>query len=176
MLHWLIVLLGLSPWLCFMGGAIVRVRRGGGRLRRLQVEGSAIILVGVAAKWIVFSPLLGLDTDENYWWTYWFDRAERGQFAIGLLLFGLGYFLDERPRPGRPAWPLIGKALAFLSILLCAGAGWYLSRTVALPWLELPWNPGRALFMLGFLPAAIGYFIFSRRAPWRQTPLFPGQD
>jgi len=172
----LILVLVMAPWFLLVVGAGFRVSRGGGRLRRLQLEGALLIWVGVVARWIVFEPLFGIDSMETDWWTYWFARAETGQFAIGLLLFGLGYFLDERPRPGQPAWPLIGKAVGILSILLCAVAGWYLYRTVSLPWLHLPWSIGRCVFMLGFLPFSLGYLIYSRRVPWRKPPLFPGQD
>jgi len=172
----LIVALCMLPWCLIIAGAIFRVRRGGGRLRRLQLEGAAIVGVGILARWIVFDPWFGIDSVETDWWTYWFARAETGQFAIGLLLFGLGYFLDDRPRPGQPAWPLIGKALGVLSILLGAVAGWYIYQTVSLPWLHLPWSAGRCVFMFGFIPFSVGYLVYSRRVPWRQTPLFPGQD
>lgn len=162
MLYHLILLVLQLPWILLLAGALLRLRHGGGRLRRLQVEGAAIIVVGAAAAVAMYHPQVGYDRFGVSTWGEFFDRAEMAAFAVGLMFFGLGYFLERRPRPGLRPWPLVGKAVSSVAILIFAVLGLVVHRNVALPWIDLPWPLGRLVFGLGCFPFAIGYLVSSR--------------
>jgi hypothetical protein len=158
----LLLLLLQLPWILLLAGALLRLRQRGGRLRRLQAEGAALIVGGALAALGLYHPQFGVDRYRLLSWGEYFDRAEMAAFLIGLLFFALGYFLERRPRPGLRAWPLIGKAVSGVAILLFAVLGLVVHRNVALPWIDLPWPVGRVVFGLGCYPFAIGYLVSSR--------------
>lgn len=159
-----VVLLLQTPWWLLLWGAVRRVRRRGGRLRRLQVEGALILVAGTAAKWLVFDTHFGFDRLNVTLWSYWFSRGEVGVFFIGLLLFGLGFFLDRRPRPGLVPWPRTVKRVCIAALLSGGIAGAVAYILVGYRWFELPWSAARVLFSLGMLPFAIGYVLFGSQA------------
>lgn len=159
-----IVLLIFGVWGLLLWGAIGALRRHGGRLRRMQVEGAALILIGTVSKWVVFDTLVGLNRLETDW-AYWFSRGEVGIFMIGLLLFGLGYFLERRPRPGLVPWPSTVKSIGITGILIGLGLGMAAFKFFQYPWLHLPWSMGRVVFSLGMYPFALGYVVLGRRIP-----------
>jgi hypothetical protein len=171
-LYYAIVLLALAPWGMLFLGALRAVRRRGGRLRRMQVEGAALILAGSLAKWMVFDPLFGFDRLRSAIWSYWFARGEVGFFLIGLLLFTLGFFLERRPRPGLIPWPSTVKSVCITGILLGAGLGLLAFKWSQYPWLHLPWTLPRVVFSLGMFPFAAGYLVLGRRLPDPPADLF----
>jgi len=132
--YYLCVLLLQLPWWLTLAAAVRRLRSKGGRLRRLQAEGAA--------------P--------------WFSRGEIGVLLIGLLLLGLGFFLERRPRPGMTPWPATVKNIciaAILSGLVLATVAWILSTYA---WLGLPYGLPRIIFTLGCYPFCIGYYMWSK--------------
>ncbi len=163
--YYVCVLAVLAPWFVMLLGAWLRVRRRGGRLRRLEVEGAVMAAIGTVAKWVVYDTHFGFDRLRVEHWSYWFSRGEVGFFAIGVILFGLGFFLGRRPRPGLVPWPRIGRRLAAAGILSGIAFGLVAYFMRAYPWFELPWSTGRILFSLGVLPFAIGYVLFNVRMP-----------
>lgn len=162
MLYHLVLFTFQLPWLLLLIGALIRLRHVGGRLRRLQVEGTALIVGGALAAVAMYHPQAGYDRFRVAAWGEFFDRAEMAAFLVGLLFFSLGYFLERRPRPGLRPWPFVGKAVSAVAILLFAVLGLIVHRNVALPWIDLPWPLGRLVFGLGCFPFAIGYLIASR--------------
>lgn len=162
---YVVIVLALLPWGVLAWAAVVRVWAGhDGRLYRLQAEGAVMALVGAAAKWMVFDPNFGFVRHDISRWGEWFDRGERGLFWIGVLLFLLGYVLERRPRRGLAPWPKTMTRLAWSGLLMgaCVGLAAYgLGWGAGLAW---PFTPGRAAFMIGCLPFALGYAIHDRRA------------
>ena len=165
LLYYICILVLLAPWFLLLRGAIRLLRRNGGRLRRLQVEGAALLSAGSVAKWIVFDPNFGFDRLRVEIWSYWFSRGEIGLFLIGLLLFGLGFFLEREPRPALRPWPRIGKIISMTAILSGIALGTVAYIVFGYPWFELPWSAARILFSLGVLPFAIGYVLFGKHSP-----------
>lgn len=163
MLYYLCVLALLAPWFILLLGALRRLLRQGGRLRRLQAEGTAMLVTGSIAKWLVFDVNFGFDRLRNTEWSWWFSRGEIGFFLIGFLLLGMGYFLERRPRPGLEPWPRTGKKLSIAAILTGAALGLLAYTFRAYPWFELPWTAPRILFSLGIYPFAVFYFTLGKR-------------
>ncbi|HPO11893.1 MAG TPA: hypothetical protein PLI09_00490 [Candidatus Hydrogenedentes bacterium] len=161
--YYLCVLILLAPWWLLLFGSIKRLFRKGGRLRRLQAEGAFLALVGTMAKWIVYDINFGADRLNITEWGYWFNRGEVGIFFIGLLLFGLGYFLERRPRPGLASWPHPIKTVSEIAILSCIALGVVAHSFFNYPWFELPWDSWRILFSLGVLPFSIGYVMLGKK-------------
>jgi len=164
LLYSLSVLLLQAPWILLLIGAIRRVRQRASRLRRFQFEGMLLVVVGNLAKWLVFDVHFGFDRLGTSPWSYWFSRGEVGFFAIGLILFGLGAFLERDPfekqerRPGVGRNVRIGAILSVLVIAFVAYVRWQY------PWFSLPWNTGRVLLSLGIYPFAAGYLATSSYA------------
>jgi hypothetical protein len=162
MTYYLIVLLTQAPWLLLLAGAVLRIRHHGGRLRRLQLEGTLLLLGGMVAALVMYDPHVGLDRYRTFSWGLFFDRAENAAFWIGILFFALGYFLERRPRPGLRTWPVAGKAISAIAILAFGLLGLAVNQNISLPWIDLPWPLGRLVFGLGCYPFAIGYLVSSR--------------
>lgn len=160
--YYLCILLLQLPWWLTLLAAMRRLRRKGGRLRRLQAEGAALIAAGYFAKWMVYDINFGPDRLEITAWSPWFSRAETGLLLIGLLLLGLGFFLERRPRPGMTPWPATVKNVCIagiLSGLVLATVAWILS---AYAWLGLPYSLARVVFTLGCYPFCLGYYMWSK--------------
>lgn len=170
-IYYLTILMVLAPWVLLFIGSTRAIRRQGGRLRRMQLEGAILILAGTISKWTVFDTLFGLDRLNSETWSYWFSRGETGWFLIGLLLFGLGFFLERRPRPGLTPWPKTVKSTGLAGILVGIGLAMVAYRWFQYPWLHLPWSVARVIFSLGMFPFAIGYVILGRRLP--EPPVEP---
>ena len=165
MLTYMIVLLTLAPWAVFAWATLTRVLAGHtGRVYRMQVEGAAMVLAGTLAKWIVYDPHFGLIHHDISHWEEWFDRGERGLFAIGVLLLLLGYVLERRPRRGLQHWPTGINHAAWTVFLLSFVAAVVIFRLHLFPGAAFPWAPGRIVFSVGCLPFAVGYAIYDRRA------------
>ena len=166
LLYSLSVFLLQAPWVLLLIGAIRRVRQRANRLRRFQFEGMFLVVIGTLAKWLVFDANFGFDRLEINAWSYWFSRGETGLFAIGLLLFGLGAFLERDPfekqerRPGVGRNVRIGAILSVLAIALVACVRWQ----YAWLWGGLPWDTTRVLLSLGIYPFAAGYLATSAYA------------
>lgn len=162
MTYYLIILLTQLPWILLFVGAVWRLRKHGGRLRRLQVEGTALLMAAILAALVMYDQHFGYDRYRTFSWGTFFDRAETGAFWIALLFFGLGYFLERRPRPGLRPWPMAGKLVSTVAILAFGLLGLAVNHYVSLPWIDLPWTLGRLVFGLGCYPFAIGYLVSSR--------------
>ncbi len=156
-LYYLIVLVVLGPWMLLLLGALRRLRLRGGRLRRVQAEGAALVLLAGLARWAAFDPRLANGYAAQGTWPYWLTRGTIGLACIGVLLLVLGFFLERRPRPGMQPWPQTGRKLAVASILVGAALGLAVALLAEGPWLGLPWGPGHVLFSLGFYPFATVY-------------------
>ncbi len=157
--YYLLITLTHLPWLLLMIGAVLRLRRQTSRVRRLQFAGPLLLLAGVFGSLFLFDPNFGRDPYHVGNWSWFFERMESGAFWIGLLTFGLGYFLERRPRPGLRYWSVAGKAFSALAILIAAALAYYVQSVVSPAWLDLPWHPDRIIFTLGFYPFSIGYLL-----------------
>ncbi len=157
---WMILL--LSPWLLLSVGAVRRVRQRNTRLRRLQVEGAIIILLALIGKWVVYDPNLGLAMRSPGLWTYWFARGEAGFMWVGLLIFGLGYFLERRPGPGLIPWPAYGKRVCGVAILCGATVALIAWHYKGVSWGDEPFSQARLWFSAGCLPFGVGYNIWTK--------------
>ena len=159
-LFYLCVLALLAPYWLLLVGAVRRVLIRNGRLRRLQAEGAVLLVSGNMGRWIAFDPNIGLDPLTATNWGPWFARGEVGLFLIGLLLIGLGYFLERRPRPGLRPWPSRPKTIAAMALFSGTALGILAYAWVNYPWFALPWHAPRILFTLGLWPFAVGYLAF----------------
>lgn len=162
------------PGLMLLAGALVKLCRANTRLHRLQVEGAAMIVVGMAARWLIFDPHFGIDRYEEQLWSYWFDRAEVGSFAIGLLFLMLAFFLERCPRPGLRPWSWAGKIVVVGGILGGTLLSLFAARHLGLAFFDVPYPESRLLFLLGLFPFCIGYLRTSLRhtdpSPMRMIP------
>lgn len=156
------MILLLSPWLLLSAGAIRRVLQRNTRLRRFQMEGAILILLALLGKWAVYDPHYGLMLRYEGIWPYWFSRGEAGLMWIGMLLFGLGYFLERRPSPHLIPWPASGKRICGLAILCGATMGLLVWHYKGVAWGEAPWSPARMWFTAGCLPFAVGYNLWMK--------------
>lgn len=147
------------PWLLLLVGAVLRVRNSPTRVRRLQVAGPLLLLLGIGGSLFLFDGNFGRDPYHVGNWSWFFERMESGVFWIALLTFGLGYFLERRPRPELRPWPTVGKVVSGLAILIASVLAYYVQKNVSLPWIDLPWHVGRLVFTLGFYPFAVIYLL-----------------
>ena len=157
--NYFLIFLVHAPWLLLFAGAVLRLRRQSSRVRRLQFAGSVLLLAGVGGTLFLFDPNFGRDPYHVGNWSWFFERMESGTFWIGLMTFGLGYFLERRPRPGMRPWAIAGKLVAVLAILGAGALAYYVQNNISLPFIDLPWQPDRLIFTLGFYPFAIGYVL-----------------
>ncbi len=152
------------PWVLMLIGGVRRMWRTGHLYARLQCYGAAFAVLGKLAHLVIFAPGFGVDSAGNEEWTYWFIRAEWGGFLIGLLFFGMGYFLDRRPGPGYVPWPRAQRRLAVGAVLLGCVLAWIAYRygpaaMLIGPSIGLP----RFVMALGFYPFAFAYEQWTRR-------------
>ncbi|MBW7863265.1 MAG: hypothetical protein GX580_08930 [Candidatus Hydrogenedens sp.] len=155
------------PWWLLLAGALRKVLLHSGRLQRLQAEGAAVAAGGMLACWVMFDPTVGVDPARESSLAYWLARGEEGLFLIGMMLVGMGYFLERRPRPGLTPWPRAGKAAAAAAILAGGLIALPLSGVDALAGQRLPWALSRLSWSLGMLPFAAAYLAEA----WRRAPL-----
>jgi len=171
------ILIFQVPGLMLLLGALVKVLRANMRLHRLQLEGAAMLVSGMLARWLIFDPNFGIDRYEEATWSYWFDRAEPGLFFMGLLFLLLGFYLERRPRPGLRKWPLAGKIVVGLAILGGTALSVLASKILGLAFLSVPFEAWRLFFLLGLFPFCIGYLRTSLR---QQDPvpkhLYPHEE
>lgn len=152
--------LSLIPCAFLLTGALRKVWLHPHRLSRLQLEGIIILLIGLFLRIAFFDPLLGRDPHKASIIAYWLDRGEHGLFAIGLILFGLGYFLERRPHPGLESWPVSWRRSArivFAIGIFCSLACLFIQPTAG----PLPWSPIRSCFLLGSMVFAKVYCYFA---------------
>jgi len=168
------ILIFQVPGLMLLAGALVKLARANTRIHRLQVGGAGILCAGMLGRWIIFDPNFGVDRYEQYLWSYWFDRAELGAFAIGLLFLMLAFFLERRPRPGLRPWSKAGKLLVAGGILGGTLLSMLAARHLGLAFLDVPYPESRLFFLLGLFPFCIGYLRTSLRhtdpTPVRMIP------
>lgn len=151
-------LLVLSVYVLLVVGAVKELRWFSGRVSRLQLEGAVIMLACTLSRWVVLDPVvLGMDPLESNEWTYWFKRGETGLFLVGLILFGLGFFLSRRPRPGLKPWDAGLRRLAVVSLILGVGLVILLWFYFQASWFRFPLGNIRMLFGVALYPFAIGY-------------------
>jgi hypothetical protein len=158
MLYHVAELLFLLPWCLFLAGALRKVWVKSDRLQRMQCEGAAIILAGMTGALLLFDPAFGFEEARRRF-AEWYPWGERGLFWIGMLLLGLGYFLERRPRPSLKPWSAAGKALALAGILGGTVAALALHGRDDLLGCLFPWSPVRIVFSLGMSPLAVLYFV-----------------
>ena len=153
----IISLLVFFVYILLIIGAIKECRWIRGRISRMQLEGAIIMFTGTIAKWIVFNQFLAINPLRSEDWTYWFDRGELGLYFIGLILFGLGFFLSRRPRPGLKPWDAGIKRMAVMSFFIALGFSILLWFYLYARWFNFSWEYGRVLFSIALYPFAIGY-------------------
>jgi len=153
----IISLLIFIVYILLIIGAIKEYRWIRGRISRMQLEGAVIMFLGTIAKWIVLNQFFGLDRLQSEEWAYWFNRGELGLFLVGLILFGLGFFLSRRPRPGLKPWNAGIKRLTIISFILILGFSILTWFHLYARWFNFAWEYGRVLFSVALYPFAIGY-------------------
>jgi hypothetical protein len=156
MLHRLAELLFLLPWCLLLAGALRRVLAKPDRLQRMQCEGAVIVVAGMLGALLLFDPVFGLEAARRRFGE-WYPWGERGLFWIGMLLFGLGWFLERRPRPGLKRWSPAGKAAALAGILAGGTTALALHGHTHLLGCLFPWSPFRIALSLGMAPFAVLY-------------------
>jgi len=156
------MLLLMAPWLLLSAGAIRRVAQWNTRLRRFQMEGAVLVTLALLGKWAVYDPHFGLMPRDQELWPYWFARGEAGLMWIGMLLFGLGYFLERRPSPRLIPWPASGKRICGLAILCGATMAVLTWHYKGVDWGGDPWSQARLWFAAGCLPFAAGYNLWMK--------------
>jgi hypothetical protein len=163
----------MLPWLMLLVGSVRKVYGSNDRLQRLQVEGAFLIFSGMLVSWIFFDKTLGRDPDREGRFAFWYENGEHGLYWIGLLLFGLGEFLERRPRPGLKPWLRTGKVLACAGILSGVIAAVYFHGEALFLDSWYAWNPARMVFSLGMLPFASVYmadaFINGPQSSWAEN-------
>lgn len=164
MLFYILFLIILAPWPLLFVGGVRRMLRTRHLYGRLQCYGATFILFGKIAHLAIFAPHFGADPRAQSDWAYWFPHAEWGCFFIGLLFFGLGFFLDRRPRPGFKPWPIEQRRLALWGLFLGFATAFLVFSTgsgeeMAGPSLGLD----RFAMALGAYPFAFAYEQWSRR-------------
>ena len=154
---YLVIFIFLMPPLLLLAGALAKTIKSNARIRRLQLEGAGMMTAGHVATWIIYDMNFGIDPYGEQRWTYWFDQAEPGLFWIGLLFFGLGYFIERRPRPGLAPWPMAGKIFCVVFILFGCALNVFARSNLGLAFVDIPWSIDRVLFLLGLYPFCVGY-------------------
>ena len=172
LLYYLCILLLQAPWVMLFVGAVRRVRQHTTRLRRFQFEGMFLVVAGSLAKWLVFDVHFGFDRLGSSVWSFWFDRGETGLFAIGLILFGLGAFLERDPFEKQERKPGVGKKVRIAAILSVVAIAFVAFVKWQYAWFELPWDKVRVFLSLGIYPFAAGYLATSSYA----APRVPGSE
>ena len=152
-------LLFLLPWCMLLAGALRKTWAKSDRLQRMQCEGSVIIVAGMLVSLLLFDTAFGLDAARKSRFAEWYPWGERGLFWIGMLVFGLGYFLERRPRPGLRQWSPTGKAAAFTGILAGGVAALALHGQTRLWGNLFPWSQVRIVYSLGMTPFALFYTL-----------------
>ncbi len=165
MMYYVVIAYLLLPWLLLFVGAVRHSRRQRTRLSRFQVEGTLVLVAGVVAKAAVYSPHLELRDKFAVDWVYWFSRGEIGLFWVGLLMFGLGMFLERGRGTKAPAWPQPGKGVCVAFILTGAVLGLTMFFWKGLPMGDAPWSLARLWFSYGMYPFALGYNFWNIRRP-----------
>lgn len=168
MLFYIAILLLQLPWLLLFAGAGRRMLRARYLYSRLQFYGAALVVLCSIARLVLFDPNFGVDPLAERAWVFGYTQVEPGAVAIGLLFFGVGFFLDHRPGKEFQPWPLLAKRFSLWT--LCAGvvlAGMASWRGAGV-WWQLPWTVSRLAFTLGFYPFAVTYLSWSGRAPVRK--------
>ncbi len=158
MFYHLAEMLFLLPWCLLLAGALRRVWVKPDRLQRMQGEGAFIILAGMTGALLLLDPVFGFEAARGRF-AEWYPWGEQGLFWIGMLLLGLGYFLERRPRPGLKPWPSAGKALALAGLLVGGMVAFALHGQTLLLGHLFPWSPVRMAFSLGMAPFAVLYCV-----------------
>ncbi len=157
------IYVSLAPCVALCVGATRKVWARSHRIARLQLEGAGLLLFGLLVRLLAFDPVFGLDPGRESRFAFWFDRGEQGLLAIGIILFGLGFFLERRPRPGLTPWPKRYTRAAWVCMAACvvvAALFWWRRYTPAV----MPWSLARTWFLLGLsvFSAGYGYMAFKR--------------
>jgi hypothetical protein len=148
--------LSLAPTLFLLIGAVRKVYADRQRIARLQMEGALILVLTLLFRLFLFDFVVSLDAIRETSFTYWFDRGEHGFFAVGFILFFLGFFLERRPRPGLNPWPPrithFAKVWMWVWLWIAVfvafkGYGWTVSS----------WSPLRTCIAWSFLFFSGGY-------------------
>ncbi len=153
----IISLLVFVVYVLLIIGAVKECKWMSGRVSRMQLEGSIVMFVGTVSKWVVFNSMIGIDRLRSEEWSYWFSRGELGFYLVGLILFGLGFFLSRRPRPGLKPWDAGIKRWTVMTFIVVLGFGILTWFYFYAPWFRFPWEYVRVLFSIALYPFAIGY-------------------
>ncbi len=165
--------MSLLPCGLLLVGAARKTWRYPKRIARMQLEGAAIIVIGMVTRFIVFDPLFGADPGRETSFAYWFERGESGLFAIGIILFALGFFLERRPRPDLTPWPQQYKQAAWIwAAVCCPIALLFVWRARSLG--PMPWSLTRAGFAWALLAFALLYCFMAFMRP--DEPLHAESD
>ena len=163
-MFYLVFTIMLIPWALLLVGGFRRMLRIRHLYGRLQCYGAAFMFLFKLAHMALFAPHWGPGATGEPVWTDGFLSTEWGAFTIGMLFFGVGYFLDRKPGPQFVPWPASQRQLALTGILLgigfCGLATWFSwGQDFAGYSLGLP----RILLALGFYPFAFAYEQWTRR-------------
>ncbi len=167
------VYMSLLPCGLFLVGAAHKTWLHPTRTSRLQLEGALIAFTGMIVRVIVFDPMFGRDPLRETSFSYWFSRGESGLFAIGVILFVLGFFLERRPRPDLTPWPQRHTLAAWIWAGACFPTALFAS------WLAremdaMPWSVTRAGFAWSLLAFALVYCYMAFTRP--DEPLHAESD
>lgn len=154
----------LAPSLLLFVGSLKKVIANPQRIARLQVEGAFILTVTIFSRFLIVDYLLLLDQKQGTSFFYWFNRGEQGMFAVGAILFFLGFFLERRPRPNLKPWPhtlaLASKLTLIIGLFLAAYIAW---KQVEWAFSEL--SLFRTVLSHSFLVFALSYCILAFERP-----------
>lgn len=148
--------LSLAPCALLLAGAAKKTSDCASRVNRLQLEGAVIITLVMSFTLFFLHRVLAMEQVGETSFAYWYERGEYGLFAVGIILFALGFFLERRPRPGLERWPLKAR-------LLSGGwmGGWLLFAAFAsgrqYAWDMAVWSPARTAAAWSILFFAIIY-------------------
>lgn len=148
--------MSLAPCVLLLAGAARKNAGFGSRVNRLQLEGMIIVATTMIFRLFCLHYVLALDAIRKTSFAYWYERGEHGLFAVGIILFALGFFLERRPRPGLEHWPS--------KLLLASNAwmgAWLLFAAFAsgrrYTWDVAMWSPVRSAISWSVLIFAIIY-------------------
>lgn len=128
------------PCLLLLAGAVKKSTACWCRINRLQMEGAAIVTVTMFFQIFFSGYLKALDASGESSFYYWFCRGSYGLYAVGAILFFLGFFLERRPRPGLSPWPRLQVRLSFgWMVLWLLAAAYAAGRRYA--WDAAAWDP-----------------------------------
>ena len=154
----------LAPCVALCVGAARKVWARSHRIARLQLEGAALILFGLLLRLLAFDPFFGLDAGRESPFAFWLDRGEQGLLAIGVILFGLGFFLERRPRPGLTPWPPRYTRAAWACLAACVVIAALFAWRRYTPGV-MPWSLARTWFLLGLSVFSAGYCYMAFKRP-----------